>query len=145
MTIVAKTAFSLGAAAIVAAAAHAGPFTVESNKTKPLYLNSDAASVVIGNEGIANVAVHNEKLLFITGKTFGTTNLMVFAADGTMIYSSDVVVTSNSANLVTVNRAGENYTYDCAPSCRGVISVGDAPEQYNRTFEQVKQLQELNE
>ncbi len=132
-------------AGLMAASAHAGHFTVETGKTKPLRLSTDAASVVIGNPNIADVAVHNGKLIFVSGKSFGTTNLMIFDKAGNTIYSSDIVVTTNTANLVTVNRAGNNYTYDCAPDCRSTLSVGDDPNQFNSVRNQIQQQAELSE
>lgn len=133
------------AALTITAAAHAGQFTVESGKTKPLRLKSKAGSVVIGNPNIADVAVHNDKLIFVSGKTFGTTNLMIFDSNGNTIYSSDIVVTTNTANLVTINRGGENFTFDCAPNCRAGLSVGDADRHFNQTYNQIDRQSDLTE
>ena len=117
---------ALGLAGIlIVAPALAGPLTVEANKTVPVRLKGAAASVVLGNREIADVAVHDEHLVFVTGKNFGTTNLMVFDRAGNQIYASDVVVTANTSSLVTVNRSGDNSTYACSPSCRPV------PQQNN--------------
>lgn len=118
---------ALGLAGIlVTAPALAGPLVIEANKTVPVRLKGAAASVVLGNREIADVAVHDEHLVFVTGKNFGTTNLMVFDRAGNQIYSSDVVVTTNTSSLVTVNRSGDNETYACSPSCRPVAPLGDA-------------------
>ena len=145
MTILSKFGAATGAALFLSASAYAGQFTIEAGKTKPLRLKSEAASVVVGNPNIADVAVHDETLLFVSGKTFGTTNLLIFDKDGKTIFSADVVVTTNTANLVTVNRAGENYTYDCAPNCRAGLSVGDDPGHYSQTMNQMRQQQELSD
>jgi hypothetical protein len=117
------------------------------NKTIPVHLRSAAASVVLGNQTIADVAVHDEKLIFITGKTFGTTNLLIFDKSGRQIYSTDILVVANEANVVTINRSGSNYTYDCAPTCRSTLSVGDAPEHFEQYIDQqtgVKALSDSN-
>ena len=90
------------AAALVSQIAVAGPLSVEVNKTIPVHLRSAAASVVLGNQTIADVAVHDEKLIFITGKTFGTTNLLIFDKSGRQIYSTDILVVANEANVVTI-------------------------------------------
>ncbi len=126
-------------------AALAGQFTIESGKTKPLKLKHDADSIVVGNPNIADVAVHNSKMLFISGKVFGTTNLLIFDKEGNTIYSADVVVTTNTANLVTINRAGSNYSYDCAPTCRAGLSVGDNAGHFDQVYNQMSQQQELSE
>lgn len=137
-------AFSLSTL-LLAGTALAGQFTVESGDTKTLRLSKEAASVVIGNQNIADVAVANSQLLLISGKIFGTTNLIVLDKDGKTIYAADVVVTTNTANLVTVNRAGSNFSYDCAPDCRAGLVVGDDAGHYNTVYGQVEQQQRLNE
>jgi hypothetical protein len=121
----------------------AGPLTVEANKTVPLKLNGSAASVVLGNRNIADVAVHDEHLIFLTGKSFGTTNLMVFDRSGNQILNTEVVVTVSSSNLVTVNRNGSNYTYDCATACRSVISPGDEQGYFTGLMQQQMSMQSL--
>ena len=135
------------ATAVLAASltAHADPFTVEIGKTKALKLKAEAASVAIGNPNVADIAVHDSNLMFVSGKTFGTTNLLIMDSDGKTIYSSDIVVTANTANLVTVNRAGADYTYDCAPTCRAGLAVGDAEDHYNKVFAQISQQKDLSE
>nr|WP_321359757.1 pilus assembly protein N-terminal domain-containing protein [uncultured Hyphomonas sp.] len=121
----------------------AGPLTVEANKTVPIKMKGAAASVVLGNQNIADVAVHDEHLIFITGKSFGTTNLMVFDQSGNQILNTEVIVTVNSSNLVTVNRNGSNYTYDCAPTCRPTISPGDDNAYFGELISQQNGMQSL--
>lgn len=134
----------LGAAALsIATTASAGQLFVEASKTVPIELNGAASSIVIGNKNIADVAVHNEGLIFITGKSYGTTNLIVYDKSGRQIYSTDVMVTTNSTNLVTINRAGQSFTYDCAPNCRGVLSIGDHPQHFGTLIDQQMQTQTL--
>ena len=139
-----KTVLSSCAAALIACAAHAGQITVEAGKAKAVKLKSNADSVIIGNPNVADVAVHDDKLLFVTGKSFGTTNLMIFDKEGNTLHSSDVVVTANTATWVSVKRAGSNFTYDCSPSCRPTLAAGDDQEHYANVGEQLLLQKELN-
>jgi Flp pilus assembly secretin CpaC len=125
--------------------AFADQIFVEASKSIPIRINGAASSIVIGNKNIADVAVHNEGLLFITGKSYGTTNLMVFDKSGRQLFSSDVMVTTNSTNLVTINRAGQSFTYDCSPNCRAVLSVGDDPAHFGTLIDQQLQTQTLTD
>lgn len=143
MKIFARTCAIGLAASLMVLPAVAGPLTVEANKTVPLKLNGSAASVVLGNRNIADVAVHDEHLIFLTGKSFGTTNLMVFDRSGNQILNTEVVVTVSSSNLVTVNRNGSNYTYDCATACRSVISPGDEQGYFTGLMQQQMSMQSL--
>jgi len=140
-----KAAFAGAAALSLSSAAFADQIFVEASKSIPVRINGAASSIVIGNKNIADVAVHNEGLLFITGKSYGTTNLMVFDKSGRQLFSSDVMVTTNSTNLVTINRAGQSFTYDCSPNCRGVLSVGDDPAHFGTLIDQQLQTQTLTD
>lgn len=132
-------------AGFACASAAAQQFTVETGTTKPLRLSKPAASVVIGNQNVADVAVADPQLVFLTGKSFGTTNLLVLDEANNIIYSSDVVVTTNSANLVTVNRAGSTYTYDCAEDCRDAPAIGDAQDHFSKALSQAEQTRRVTE
>ncbi len=135
-----------GAATLaLASTAYAEQLFVESSKTVPVRISGAASSIVIGNKNIADVAVHNENLIFVTGKSFGTTNLLVFDKAGRQIYSTDILVTTNSSNLVTINRAGQSFTYDCSPNCKAVLSVGDDPDHFAALIDQQIQTQSLTD
>lgn len=144
-----KSLFKLGAmalaGAIVGLSAVADQISVEANTTVPLRLKGKAASVVLGNSNIADVAVHDEHMLFISGKSYGTTNLMVFDLNGRKIYDTELVVSVNSSNYVTINRAGQLRTFDCTPQCRPALSIGDDPAHFGMMMEQQEKMQELSE
>lgn len=145
MTISSKVAL-LGAIALsVASVASADQIMVEASKTIAVPLNGSASSIVIGNKNIADVAVHNDQLLFVTGKSYGTTNLLVFDKAGRQIFSSDVLVSTNSSSLVTVNKSGQSYTYDCSPNCRAVLSIGDQADHFAALIDQQLQSQTLTD
>jgi Flp pilus assembly secretin CpaC len=145
MTICLKAAMFGVAALTLVSAASAEQLFVEAGKTVPVSVRGSAASIVIGNKNIADVAVHDERLIFVTGKSFGTTNLIIFDKAGNQIYNSDVMVTTNSTSLVTINRAGQSYTYDCSPNCRAVLSIGDQPDHFAALIDQQLQSQTLTE
>ena len=145
MKLIAKICTLPIAAAFLAQAAMAGKLSVEANKTIPVKLRGSASSVVLGNKNIADVAVHDDELIFITGKSYGTTNLLVFDKGGNQIYAADIIVTVNSSNLVTVNRSGSNHTYDCAPECRSTLSTGDNPDYFDALIGQQQALQDLTD
>jgi Flp pilus assembly secretin CpaC len=132
-------------ATAVAGTAAAHQLSVEASKTVPVRLAGSAASIVIGNKNVADVAVHSDNLIFVTGKSYGTTNLIVVDRGGREIYNGEIVVTSNSSNLVVVNRAGQHFSYDCTPVCRGAVNLGDDPKHFDTLMQQQLQVQLLNE
>jgi Flp pilus assembly secretin CpaC len=133
------------AAALAVSAAQAEALSIESGKSVPVRLSGSAASVVLGNKNIADVSVHDENLIFVTGKSHGTTNLMVFDRDGRQIYTNDVVVTTIVSGLVTVSRAGAVNTLDCTPSCRAVISPGDESTYFDVLMKQQQEMKSLTD
>ena len=144
MSLTAKLFAPLAAAGVFCLAAQAEPLLVETGRTEPIHLGRSAASVVIGNQNIADVAVADPSLLLRTGKSFGTTNLLVLDANNNIILSTDVVVTTDSATLVTINRGGNSYTYDCAGSeCRDAPVLGDEEGHFARSLTQAEQLKRL--
>lgn len=127
--------------------AQAQQFTVEVNKTKRLNVRG-AASLLIGDSRVADATtqpIEGGSLIFISGRSFGTTNILIYDSFGKELYSGDVVVTTNTSNLVSVNRGGATNTYDCAPRCRSVLAVGDDLTYFNSIAEQSDAIQELSE
>ncbi len=145
MTQLVKPALVSCLALACAGLAHAQQLSVETSKSVPVRLSGQASSVILGNKNIADVAVHSDNLLFVTGKSYGTTNLIVVNRDGQEIYNTEVVVTSNSTSLVVVTRAGQPFSYDCAPVCRGAVNLGDSPAHFDALVQQQFQMQSLSE
>ena len=75
-----------------------------------------AASIVVGNPTIADVTVIDSRTLFITGRGFGATNVIVLDRSGQTLFSGDVVVTSHASD-VSVYRGAGRQDYACAPGC----------------------------
>lgn len=145
MKLSAKTLAATLGAALFCATAAAQQITVEAGTTKPIRLSKPASSVVIGNENVADVAVADSKLVFLTGRSFGTTNLLVLDAENQIILSTNVVVTTNTANLVTVNRGGSSFSYDCLEECRDAPVIGDDENHFSRALSQAEQTKRLTE
>jgi Flp pilus assembly secretin CpaC len=96
-----------------------------------------ARSVIIGNPSIADATILGTTMVVLTGRSFGTTNLIVLAADGTTII--DELITVRSSDLqVTVFRRSTRETYSCNPTCEPTLNVGDAPSIFDLTAQQLQ-------
>jgi hypothetical protein len=115
----------------LAPAAAADPFKVSVDQTVAVKLAAPANSVMVGNATVADVAVHDANTLLITGKAFGTTNLVVLDRAGKEIWANTLAVGNDDATELTVVRAGGTYTYSCVDKCRPTPMVGDAPEHFS--------------
>ncbi len=108
-----------------------GAFTVEVDKARVLRLPRAAATVVIGNPAIADASVHDGRLLFITGKVFGGTNIIALDARGNTILERDLHVSAPKLAAITYHRGNAQYSFTCASNCQPAPSIGDAPEFFD--------------
>ncbi|MEP2828859.1 pilus assembly protein N-terminal domain-containing protein [Parvibaculum sp.] len=133
-----RVLFGAGCAALVASAAQADDFKVELNETKALHLAKPVSTVIVGNPAIADVAVEGSKLIYVMGRSFGTTNLVATDSEGKAVLNLDVSVVSQSASSVTLTRGtGGQLSYNCTPRCERVAGVGDNPDSYDAIMKQV--------
>jgi len=127
------------AAALVLAAASATQATATEavdvliDFAKVMKLERPAASVIIGNSGIVDATISDPKLIVLTGKAAGTTNLIILDAEGEPITDAVVTVSSSRRQLTTVFRRAQRATYSCAPVCEQVVAVGDSNEYFEQT------------
>jgi len=117
-------------AAIAMACAFATPAAardvrVALDQAFPIRLAEPAEGVAIGNPAIAGVSVQNDRFLFVTGRSYGSTNLVVVGAEGRVLYSGRVVVTPDETDVVMVTRGVETARLECTPLCRPRPDIGD--------------------
>jgi len=129
---------AIGLALAAAPAALADTFKVSIDQTVALKIPGSANSVVIGNAAVADVAVHDASTILVTGKAFGTTNLMVLDRSGRTIYANQVSVGGQPDTDMTIVRAGGTYTYSCVDKCRATATVGDVQSYFQETMQTVQ-------
>ena len=71
----------------------------------------------MGNPSIADVSVQSGKVLVVTGKSFGETNLIVLDGDDKTIVSKRLIVSEPRTGLVTVYHGIARQTVHCSPHC----------------------------
>jgi len=101
-----------------AALADAG-IGVTMNEAKIVKLARPADTIIIGNPAIADASVQDSKTIVLTGKGFGTTNLVILDTSGSPIIDEQVVVSRHDANSVRIYRRAEVQTLSCTPYCEG--------------------------
>lgn len=90
-----------------------------------------AATVVIGNPLIADLTIEPGDLAVITGKSYGTTNLVVLDRSGAVLIEHIVEVDGPSDRTVVVYRGIDRQTYSCMPDCQPRITLGDEQTAFN--------------
>ena len=105
--------------------AQTAPVTVKVNMARILRINSPAATVIIGNPGIADVTIQDPQTLVLTGKSFGQTNLIVLDTLGNPVADTVVQVVQDQADVVTVYMGSARNSYACTPVCQPMVMLGD--------------------
>ncbi len=90
-----------------------------------LRISAPAATVIIGNPGVADVTIQDPQTLVLTGKSYGQTNLIVLDSLGNPVADTLVEVVQDLADMVTVYRGDQRGTMACSPVCQQVIMLGD--------------------
>lgn len=118
----AMAAFFAGSAMVAEAAEQ---LLVPMDEARVVRLNRGPASVIVGNPLIAGVTVHDEKLLVVVGKAFGTTNIIALDDEGKELSNFDVSVRTGGNHAVQVYYGGARMSYTCAPRCERRLEIGD--------------------
>lgn len=108
-------------------------------------LERPAAEIVVGNPSIADVSVQSGKVLVVTGKSFGETNLIVMDADGKVFVNRRLIVQEPRSGLVTLYRGSARQTLHCAPYCTPPLVIGDSPDAFGTVAGQITTKQSISQ
>jgi hypothetical protein len=100
-------------------------------------LEADAAQIIVGNPAIADVTAQDARLLVVTGKSYGTTNLIALDAQGKEILSARLSVREGNARQITLYRGTVRQSYHCAPDCLRVLAIGDDKSRFDELADTV--------
>ena len=113
------------AAPMPALAQDGAPINVNVNMARILRISAPAATVIVGNPGIADVTIQDPQTLILTGKSYGQTNLIMLDSRGEPVADTLVEVVQMSAGIMTVYQGQSRTTLSCAPTCQPVVMMGD--------------------
>ena len=123
------------AAMLGATPTRADTMTVSVDQAQVIKLPERIATVVVGNPLIADAALQSGGILVITGKSYGSTNLLALDRGGRVVMDKTVQVLSVSGGeVVVVYKGMERESYNCAPQCERRITLGDSPAYFNATL-----------
>ncbi|HEY0051798.1 MAG TPA: pilus assembly protein N-terminal domain-containing protein [Caulobacteraceae bacterium] len=118
---------AVAASAAAPAFAQSRRLSVELDHSTRLGLTGAASSVIVGNPAIADVTVVDERTLFISGRGYGVTDVVVVDQLGRTVYSGEIVVTAPTDGQVRVWRGAAVTEMACAASCAPTVRSGQAP------------------
>lgn len=130
-------AAALGIAILsTSALAQEGPVTVMVDRAKVFRIQEPASTVIVGNPFIADVAMHDATTVVITGKSYGSTNLVILDDNNEPIIDEVITVKAAGEGTVLVHRNSARQSYSCAPECEPTLRLGDKPENFDAVAEQ---------
>ncbi|MEK1931867.1 MAG: pilus assembly protein N-terminal domain-containing protein [Pararhizobium sp.] len=94
-----------------------GMLNVFMNHARVLKLDRAVSKVIIGNSEVADATVADAKTIVLTGRSFGTTNLVILDADGNAIVDERILVSIDEGNTVRVFRQTVRSVLSCTPNC----------------------------
>jgi Flp pilus assembly secretin CpaC len=121
---------------MVAGAECADIIDISLDKATIMRLPDRVATLVIGNPLIADASIQPGGMMVLTGKGYGSTNLVALDRDGAVLMNRTVLVTGAQDNVVVVYRGVARESYSCAPDCERRITLGDTPEFFDATLTQ---------
>jgi len=122
------------------------PLGIVLDQATLLKLPEKVATIVVGNPAIADVAVQSGGLVVVTGKGYGSTNLIALDRAGAVLLERSIVVRGPSSGTIAVYRGVERETYSCTPDCERRITLGDSANYFGATAAQsdVRNAQSTN-
>lgn len=93
------------------------PLDVKLDQATQVRLRAPAGSVIVANPRIADVTVTDARTLFITGKSYGLTEIIAVDALGRPLFQRQVAVSPGETGSVRVWRGGEAIEVACGARC----------------------------
>tara|TARA_R110002020_G_scaffold276136_1_gene491430 strand:+ start:730 stop:1143 length:414 start_codon:yes stop_codon:yes gene_type:complete len=91
-----------------------------------LKLDRMVSKVIIGNANVADVTVSDPQTIVLTGKSYGTTNLVILDQAGDAIVDERILVSVDEANTLRVFKQTARSVYSCSPSCEEHVTTTTA-------------------
>ncbi|MCJ2083563.1 pilus assembly protein N-terminal domain-containing protein [Methylobacterium sp. J-090] len=111
---------------------------VTVDNAKVIRLPESTQTVIVGNPIIADVSLQKNGVLILTGKSFGSTNLIALDRGGNMLAESTIRVQAPQAAVVTVQRGLERESYSCTPNCQPSVQLGDSSRYFGEVSGQAE-------
>ncbi len=124
--------------AIAAAAEPAGELQILLDQARIIRLPDQVSTLVIGNPAVADGTLQTGGLLVVTGKSFGTTNIIALDQRGNVLSEHAVTVAAPKQETLTVWRGAKRETWSCAPRCETSVMLGDNPDFFESAVGQVQ-------
>ncbi len=87
------------------------------NHARILKFEHPVSSVIVGNSEVADITVSDPTTVVLTGKSYGSTNLVILNDAGEAIVDKRIVVSVDEENSVRIFRQIDRSVLSCSPIC----------------------------
>jgi Flp pilus assembly secretin CpaC len=131
-------------------AAWAETITLESDKTVLVSMADRPGTVVVGNPSVADISI-NGKTIFLHGRAYGNTNMIVLDVNGNQLANFDVTIRQAQADAVSVFTIRPSVmpegtirtSFTCTPTCESTLQVGDWANNFDAVAKTIKSKNEI--
>jgi Flp pilus assembly secretin CpaC len=113
------------------------PIKIVIDRAKVMHISRPADTIIIGNPAIADATIQDNQTLIITGRSYGSTNLIVLDADGQPIADEVLQVQDSDEAIVTVFKRSSRVTLSCTPQCAPTLTIGDSTDAFDTVDDQI--------
>ncbi len=110
------------------------------DQARVIKLPERVATIVVGNPLIADVTLQPGGMVVVTGKGYGSTNMIALDRTGAVLADRSIQVEGPNDKLVTVFRGVDRESYSCTPTCQRRATLGDAPSYFDAVLGQTGNL-----
>ena len=110
-------ALVLAAVFIASGASAAQRLVVEKNNSARISLSGAAGSVIVANPDIADVNVIDSRTVYIVGKGFGNSSVIITDQMGRPLFDGEVMVTASQKGAITVYKGLTPSLMVCSTIC----------------------------
>lgn len=87
------------------------------NHARVLKLDRAVSKVIVGNSQVADATVADARTIVLTGRSYGTTNIVLLDAQDNPIVDERILVSIDEGNTVRIFKQTERSVYSCTPNC----------------------------
>jgi hypothetical protein len=117
---------AVGISAGLTALAPAADISVMLDEARLVKLPDRVATIVIGNPLIADATVQAGGMMVITGKGYGSTNIIALDRTGAVLLERRIGVRGPAgSDVIVVYKGVDRESYSCTPECERRLTLGD--------------------
>ena len=110
------------------------------DQARVIKLPERVATIVVGNPLIADVTLQPGGMVVVTGKGYGSTNMIAMDRTGAVLADRSIQVEGPTDKLVTVFRGIDRESYSCTPVCQRRVTLGDGSTYFDSVLGQTGNL-----